>query len=139
MGAALTTAEKWLYRFTPADLALIDKAHDHFTSLKLPNNDIDRETFPIPTDSDLYKALAKTLEAITRGIGFNVLRGLPVDEWTRAKQIIVFAGLAAYLGEGRIKQGKQNIVHLRDITQVAEGERPTISTSPSSSSAMYQR
>lgn len=62
-----------------------------------------------------------------------------MDEWARAKQIIVFAGLAAYLGEGRIKQGKQNIVHLRDITQVAEGERPTISTFSFFPSGMSRR
>lgn len=42
-----------------------------------------------------------------------MLRGLPVKEWDRTKQIAIFAGVSSYIGEKRIKQGKQNIVHLR--------------------------
>lgn len=56
-----------------------------------------------------------------------MLRGLPVDEWTREKQIIVFAGVASYLGdETRQRQGDRNITHLRDITHLTADDRPAI-------------
>jgi len=55
------------------------------------------------------------------------LRGLPVNDWTREEQIIAFAGLAAWIGNKRLTQGGQTaIVHLRDITALAPGDRPAI-------------
>jgi hypothetical protein len=106
-------AEKWLYQFTEVDIRHLNAAYDHFASLGLPNNDISRDTFPISEESELYKALEKAADEINHGLGLRVLRGLPVDSWTRAKQLVVFAGVSAYIGGRRIKQGKQNVVHLR--------------------------
>lgn len=107
------TAEKWVYHFTAEDIGVIEGAYRHFESLALSNNEISRETFPIPPDSALFKALAATRDQINNGIGLRVLRGLPVDEWERAKQLVIFAGISAYVGTARIKQGTQNVVHLR--------------------------
>lgn len=106
-------AEKWLYRFTVDDIALVETAYKYFASLSLTKNDISRETFPIPTDSTLYKELRKSKYEINHGVGLRVLRGLPVDDWEREQQLIIFAGISAYVGERRIKQGIQNVVHLR--------------------------
>ncbi|WVQ82087.1 hypothetical protein IAT38_004215 [Cryptococcus sp. DSM 104549] len=118
--------ERWLYRFTPEDIKLIDAAYDHFTSLSISNNDISRANFPIPADSGLYKALEKASQEIKTGLGLRVLRGLPVDDWKREKQITIFAGISEYVGSRRIKQGVQNIVHLRDITNLDADKRPAI-------------
>ncbi|WVF66484.1 hypothetical protein IAT40_001224 [Kwoniella sp. CBS 6097] len=119
--------EKFLYKFTEEDVSLLNKAYDHFVSLSIPNNKIERATFPIPSDSKLFQALAKASQEIKTGLGFRVLRGLPVDDWERKKQIVIFAGIAAYIGSRRIKQGTQNIVHLRDITNLEVDKRPVIS------------
>ncbi|WWD19990.1 hypothetical protein CI109_104463 [Kwoniella shandongensis] len=118
--------EKWLYRFTREDIDLLHKAYDHFVSLKLHNNEIKQATFPIPEGSALRKALAHAAEEIGTGLGFRVLRGLPVDDWDRKKQIAIFAGISSYISDKRIKQGTQNIVHLRDITDLPEDKRPAI-------------
>ncbi|WVQ94094.1 hypothetical protein IAU59_001172 [Kwoniella sp. CBS 9459] len=119
--------EKFLYRFTEEDVSLLNRAYEHFVSLSLHNNKIDRTTFPIPSDSGLFEALAKASQEIKTGLGFRVLRGLPVDDWERKKQIVIFAGISAYIGTRRIKQGTQNIVHLRDITNLEVDKRPVIS------------
>jgi hypothetical protein len=95
------------------DIRHINAAYDHFVSLNLPNNVIARDTYPISEESELYKALEKARQEINHGLGLRVLRGLPVDSWTRARQLVVFAGISAYIGGRRIKQGKQNVVHLR--------------------------
>ncbi|KAK4687860.1 hypothetical protein P7C73_g2257, partial [Tremellales sp. Uapishka_1] len=118
--------EKWLYRFDVVDIGLLNAAHAHFAALSLPNNRITQQTFPIPKDSKLYKALAHAKQEIRTGLGFRVLRGLPVDSWNRAKQIAIFAGISTYIGGERIKQGKQNIVHLRDVTNLDVDKRPVI-------------
>lgn len=95
-------------------------------SLKVSNESISRETFPIPADSGLFKQLQETDKEIKSGLGFRVLRGLPVDDWERIKQIVIFAGISSYVGGRRIKQGPKNIVHLRDITQLEADKRPAI-------------
>ncbi|OWT40286.1 taurine catabolism dioxygenase TauD [Cryptococcus neoformans Bt1] len=118
--------EKWLYRFTVDDIALLETAYKYFVSLSLTKNDISRETFPIPIDSTLYKELRKSEYEINHGVGLRVLRGLPVDDWEREQQLIIFAGISAYVGDRRIKQGIQNVVHLRDITTLDVDKRPAI-------------
>ncbi|WWC94636.1 hypothetical protein V866_001483 [Kwoniella sp. B9012] len=58
---------------------------------------------------------------------FRVLRGLPVDSWTRSKQISVFAGISAYVSPRRIASPSgDNITHLRDITNIEADKRPPI-------------
>ncbi|KAL1405592.1 hypothetical protein Q8F55_009231 [Vanrija albida] len=121
--------EKWLYTFTAEDVALLNKAYDHFAALNVHNNEIARATFPIPAESKLYAELQNVTHEINHGVGLRVLRGLPVDEWERNKQIVIFAGISAYLGsETRQRQGvsDNNITHLRDITHLAADDRPAI-------------
>lgn len=116
-----------MYRFSPEDINLINQAHDHFVTLNLSNNAISISTFPIPSSSNLYIELQKAATQVKFGLGFILLRGLPVNEWSRQKQIQVFAGISSHFGGERIKQGVQNIVHLRDITDLAVDKRPAIS------------
>jgi len=108
-------AEKWVYRFTPEDIEIIDKAYDYFVSLNISNDEISRTTFPIPETSGLYTALKIAAKEIREGLGFRVLRGLPVDLWTRVKQIVVFAGVSSYIGPRRTVLGKNSITHLRSV------------------------
>nr|XP_019003193.1 uncharacterized protein I203_04230 [Kwoniella mangroviensis CBS 8507]OCF66654.1 hypothetical protein I203_04230 [Kwoniella mangroviensis CBS 8507] len=106
--------EKWLYQFTDDDIKLINKAYDHFQSLSIANNEIDRTTFPIPTETNLHDVLTGVTHELNHGLGFRVLRGLPVDPWTRSKQISVFAGISAYVSPRRIASPSgDNITHLR--------------------------
>ncbi|KAL1408105.1 hypothetical protein Q8F55_004908 [Vanrija albida] len=119
--------EKWLYTFTSGDIALLDAAYEHFAALKVHKNEISRATFPLPPGSGLYAALREVTREINHGLGFRVLRGLPVDSWPREKQVTVFAGISAYLGDGaRQPQGDKNITHLRDITSLPADIRPAI-------------
>jgi hypothetical protein len=109
----------------------IEAAYSHFSSLEVPFNSIDTTTFPIPTDSGLFKALKDAEQKVKFGLGLTVLRGLPVRRWERTKQIAIFAGISSYIGAKRIKQGKQNIVHLRHVVSTAKGSiRLTQGTSP---------
>ncbi|WRT70445.1 uncharacterized protein IL334_007443 [Kwoniella shivajii] len=119
--------EQWLYRFTEEDVKLVNKAYEHFESLSVSNNEITQKTFPIAADSTLCRVLNETTQELNSGLGFRVLRGLPVGSWTRAKQISVFAGLSSYVNPKRIANNGSNIVHLRDITNVEADKRPAIS------------
>nr|XP_018260635.1 uncharacterized protein I303_06350 [Kwoniella dejecticola CBS 10117]OBR82793.1 hypothetical protein I303_06350 [Kwoniella dejecticola CBS 10117] len=115
--------ENWLYTFTEEDVSLINKAYEHFQSLNITNNEIDQTTFPVPQHSALYKALVGITYELNHGLGLRVLRGLPVDEWTRSKQISVFAGISAYVSPRRIANNGNNIVHLRFVKGQTNGNQ----------------
>ena len=57
--------------------------------------DITREDFPLPAMSGHFKAILHALEG---GLGFTLLRGLPVERWTEAANRIAIWGLGTHLG-----------------------------------------
>jgi len=115
--------EKWLHQFTAEEIADVQQAAAHFDGLKLPYSAITQETFPL---SVLKPTLAKVVEEIHHGLGLRILRGLPVQTWDRHTQIIVFAGISAYIGRRLKQQSTSAIIHLRDLTQFDPKERPRI-------------
>lgn len=109
----LSLASRWLYTFTPEDVAALEAAYDHFASLNLHNNEVNTSTFPIDPKSGLYAALKEAEREIKSGLGFRVLRGLPVDSWKRNKQLVIFAGVGSYIGRQRVAKGREHVTHLR--------------------------
>ncbi|KAL8290252.1 hypothetical protein RQP46_003191 [Phenoliferia psychrophenolica] len=124
-GAELAkTPERWLHVFTAAEVEEVQAAVDHFLSLRLPFSAVSQETFPLST---LEAVLHQAVLEIHQGLGFRLLRGLPVDKWDRKSQIIAYAGISSYIGSERFRQpGATAIHHLRDITKMDASLRPAI-------------
>ncbi|KAN0064057.1 hypothetical protein ACQY0O_003667 [Thecaphora frezii] len=117
--------EKWLYTVTDSDKQEVVDALKHFQSLQLSFDDISRATFPLK--GAFAKRLEQASEEIHNGIGLVVLRGFEPKQWKREEQIIVYAGIASYIGDERLRQQKDRaIVHLRDLTKFKADERPAI-------------
>ena len=57
--------------------------------------DITRDDFPVPSMSRHFRTL---LEALEGGLGFALLRGLPVAQWSDAENRIALWGLGTHLG-----------------------------------------
>lgn len=116
--------ELWLHVFTPEEQDDVDKAIKHFLSLDLPYSAISQETFPLTI---LRPVLHQAVLDIHQGLGLRVFRGLPIAKYDRKSQIIAFAGISAYIGPERFRQGPSAaIAHLRDLTQLDPGNRPAI-------------
>ncbi|KAJ7811045.1 hypothetical protein B0H14DRAFT_2860993 [Mycena olivaceomarginata] len=117
--------DRWLHNLTAEEIEDVDQAIKHFISLGLGFSAITQETFPLKV---LDKALSKAVDEIFNGVGLRIIRGLPVQKYDRKAQIIAFAGISAYIGEHRYRQGPSAaaIAHLRDLTALDPGERPPI-------------
>ncbi|OJJ84992.1 TauD/TfdA family dioxygenase [Aspergillus glaucus CBS 516.65] len=76
-------------------LAEIDAAVKHFEALHLPPSKLDTSTFPLPT---LHPILRRASQNIHSSHGFTLLRNIPVDNYTRAQNIIIYVGLASHIG-----------------------------------------
>jgi hypothetical protein len=102
----------------------IEKA-DRIEALSLSLGNINRDTFPLPNTGALLRQQSKELHF---GRGSFVLRGLRVDLHSREDNIIIYAGVSAYVGDVRGRQQDQRhtngtslvLSHIKDLSKTAE-------------------
>ncbi|RDW76888.1 TauD/TfdA family dioxygenase [Aspergillus mulundensis] len=106
----------WNYHLTQDDLEEVDQALQHFkgmstslstdvetdkTGLNLPLGLVNQEAFPLPKLHDKLRAISKEIH---QGRGFKVIRGVPVDQYTREENFIIYAGLTSHIAPVRGRQ-----------------------------------
>lgn len=105
--------DKWLYQLTPADIADLENAAQRYLALGRDIGEISRETFPLTGFADHIAKLGKTL---LDGVGVQVLRGLPTQNYSQKFSATVFCGIGAHLGSARSQNAQGHILgHVRDI------------------------
>ena len=103
----------WLRRFSAAELAELDQAVHAFCASAVPLTAISPATFPLPT---LGAVLRDLLRELLEGRGFVLLRGFPVERYSRAEQAIAYLGLGSYLGAARSQNAKGHLLgHVKDL------------------------
>ncbi|HTO49818.1 MAG TPA: TauD/TfdA family dioxygenase, partial [Burkholderiales bacterium] len=103
----------WIYRLSPAELAEIDAAVRIFKASGRPLAAISPEDFPLPSFSAALRRLGAEL---LEGRGFFMLRGFPVDDYTREEQAIAYMGLGSYFGRPRSQNAKGHLLgHVKDL------------------------
>jgi hypothetical protein len=66
-----------------------------------PLGEINQQTFPLPK---LHPVLRSIAAEIHNGHGFKVLRGIPVEQYTREENVIIYAGIASHVATIRGRQ-----------------------------------
>lgn len=104
--------EKWLYQLTDQDIGDLENAARHFLSHNLDMGEITKETFPLTTFASHIDILSNTL---LKGTGVEVLRGLPVEQYTNNFAATIFCGIGCHLGAARSQNAQGHILgHVRD-------------------------
>ncbi|KAJ4321287.1 hypothetical protein N0V84_005421 [Fusarium piperis] len=127
-GKDLAAKYDWNYYLTEADIEEIDEALKNFRSLNLPLGYINQTTFVLPKLHDKLRAISKEIH---QGHGFKVVRGVPVDKYTREENIIVYAGISSHIAPVRGRQDHQYegkradvaVAHIKDITREVDAHR----------------
>ncbi|KAK1980426.1 TfdA family taurine catabolism dioxygenase TauD [Colletotrichum cereale] len=127
-GRTLAERYDWNHVLTEDDRKEIDEALNHFKSLKKPLGEISQETFPLP---NLHRTLRAISDEIHNGHGFKVVRGVPVDKYTREENVIVYAGVSSHVAPVRGRQDNQFrgrpadvvLAHIKDLTKVVDANR----------------
>lgn len=73
---------------------------------------------------NLHTVLREQSRTIHFGRGFFVLRGIPVDKYTREENLIVYTGVSSHVADLRGRQERKNAVegqtvvlsHIKDLT-----------------------
>ncbi|KAJ3339093.1 hypothetical protein HDU83_007787 [Entophlyctis luteolus] len=104
---AASTLLTWLYELTEDDNTALKAALDNWKSLNLPLSKLNRTTFVLPDD---FRAVTESwVDKLLHGVGFVQLRGFNIDDYSREDALIVYAGLASYVGDSRISNVRRGV------------------------------
>jgi len=105
--------ERWLLELSEEQVADLEQAATYYLSLGRDVGEISRESFPLGTFADHLVDLQKTL---IDGIGFEVIRGLPIQDYDQRVAATIFCGIGAHLGSARSQNAQGHILgHVRDV------------------------
>ena len=105
--------DRWRVRLSDDDIADLEAAARHFQSLGRDIGEITAEDFPLDRFAGRISALKR---ALLEGIGFGLLRGLPVGTYAQAFAATIFCGVGAHLGSARSQNAQGHILgHVRDV------------------------
>jgi hypothetical protein len=112
-GRDLQPRSDWIRHFSNAELADLDAAVRAYKAGGAPLTNITRATFPLPV---LGRALEGIQRELLEGRGFAMLRGFPVERYTREEQAIAYLGLGAHFGSARSQNAKGHLLgHVKDL------------------------
>ena len=112
-GADLARTDEWIRRLTPAEVDELDAALRVCTARCDRIVDIGPDSFPLPT---LAATLRSIRDDVMRGRGLAVLRGIPVERYSREEVARLYFGIGRYMGTLRSQNAKGHLLgHVCDI------------------------
>ena len=105
-------SEEWLIHLSDADVADLENAAQHFLALDRDVGEVTAADFPLASfGAHLQDLRGKLLH----GVGFEVLRGLPVEAYDRKLAATIFCGVGSHIGSARSQNAHGHILgHVRD-------------------------
>ncbi len=111
LGPDMAGRDDWLYTFSADDIAEIEGAVAVARDRDL--TDVAKSDFPLP---GLAATLTHIQDGVVHGRGFILLRGLPVDRWTRAESALAYWGIGLHFGEPVSQNAQGHLLgHVRDV------------------------
>jgi hypothetical protein len=111
-GPEIAKCEDWIERLSVAEIGEIEAAADHFSSTGIDPVSIRPKDFPLPS---LGARLGRIMHDVLNGRGFALLRGLPIERWSRQKTALAFVGLGVHCGGLRAQNIHGHLLgHVKD-------------------------
>ncbi|MDX1494800.1 MAG: TauD/TfdA family dioxygenase, partial [Longimicrobiales bacterium] len=103
---------EWIVHLSDDDVAELEAAARHYLSLGRDVGEITATDFPLDAFQNHLEAMRHKL---LQGIGFEVVRGLPVHRYDQATAATIFCGIGAHVGSARSQNAQGHILgHVRD-------------------------
>lgn len=108
----LLADDGWVFHLSAADCAEIDQALQTLQASGLPASQLTSAQFPL---RGLAAKLALVRQQLVEGTGVALMRGVPVDRYSRESCAKIFYGLGLHLGSAMAQNpGGQLLGHVRD-------------------------
>ena len=105
--------ERWRWSLAPEELSELETTAREFLSTYRDLTQLTAERFALPR---LEPKLRRLRETLIHGIGFEVIRGIPVDRVSEELASTMFCGLGAHLGSARSQNARGELLgHVRDV------------------------
>lgn len=109
--------DDWVTVLSPAHIAELDAAIQGVTraGLDIEGNphSVTRAAFPLPTLGPLLEGVR---DEVVKGRGFAVIRGVPVDRYSRRETLIAYWGMGLYWGKAVSNNKAGHLIgHIKDI------------------------
>jgi len=113
VGKQIAAGEQWVVKLTDSEIAEVEKAVNDSLASGLDFRAVTAREFPLP---GLQARLATIQNELLHGLGFAVLRGLPVQRWTAEQSAAACLGIGSHIGIARSQNGKGHLLgHVRDL------------------------
>lgn len=116
MGDDIQNTDAWVHRFSEDEVAEIDAAYRHARDAGATLATLTKAQFPLP---GLQDVLARLLRELEDGRGLFLLRGVPVERYTKDDLRFIYWGLGLHLGQA-VSQSKRGDV-LGDVRDLGTG------------------
>jgi len=104
---------RWLTTLSTAEVAELESAASRYLDSGKDIGEITRDDFVIPEFSKYVDSLKNKL---LRSNGVELVRGLPVEDYSVEVAACIFCGIGSHLGSARSQNAKGHIVgHVRDL------------------------
>src|ERR1041385_5885636 len=108
-----TDETDWVEQISADQIREIEAAVDYLEELGVEGQKITAEKVPLPT---LAPRLRVMLDEVLNGRGFVLIKGLPLERWTRRQAAIAFLIIGAQLGNLRMQNAEGHLLgHVRDL------------------------
>jgi len=111
--ADLAGREDWIDRLSEAETSELENAIQELQESQLDVTSITPRDIPLPI---LGPRLQPLLDEVLNGRGFVLIKGLPVERWTKRKAAIAFLIIGVHLGNLRMQNAEGHLLgHVRDL------------------------
>ena len=90
--------DRWLVMLKASEIAELENAAESYLGRSKNIAGITKESFPLPQFGAHLEQLKTTL---LNGLGFELIRGLPVAKYSQEFAATIFCGVGAHLGSAR--------------------------------------
>lgn len=105
-------AEEWVHHLTEEEIADLEEAAESYLRLGRDVGEVTADVFPLKR---FHRHLVQLKEMLLHGIGFEVIRGLPVGRYDQRTAATIFCGIGAHMGSARSQNAAGHILgHVRD-------------------------
>lgn len=113
-GADLAGKTDWVEHLTEAEIAEVERVVQALEKSDVTNlTSLTARDVPLPT---LGPKLQVLLDEVLNGRGFTLIRGLPVERWTRHEAERAFVIIGVHLGNLRTQNAEGHLLgHVRDL------------------------
>ena len=108
-----TDETDWVERISADQIREVEAGVQELERVGVEGEKITAERVPLPT---LAPRLRDLLDEVLNGRGFVLIKGLPIERWTRKQAAIAFLIIGAHLGNLRMQNAEGHLLgHVRDL------------------------